>query len=697
MNPECDVDPAIVFNPASFDSQHGNTRHRARTRREGGRVLTGNLLGAIVLLAVLGGTGVFALRSLHAQDDVPAPLPPPVSLRSVPVPAPPAAVLAEYVQDKAALLVLGKALYWDTRVGSDNKTACASCHFHAGADNRIRNQIAPGLLAGDKTFQLGGPNSTLTAGDFPLTRHWDVDDASTRISDINDIVGSQGVFTELYANASRHGKPEGCSLVSDAVSHGGSGFNVNGINTRRVEPRNAPTVINSIFNFRNFWDGRANNYFNGGDPFGLRNENALVWKMEDGLVRQVQVSIPYAALSSLSDGPPLSENEMSCRNRTFVNLARKLADQAPLADQSIAPTDSVLDAASIRGSTYARLVRKAFQPAYWRYPRMISLKGVYANSIGTMDLALSRRNDLLRRPGPDDQVSQLEANFSMFFGLAMQTYLSTLVADDTPYDRYAAGDAHALNAQQLRGFELFRGSAQCMHCHAGAELTSASTNNVLNDVRLDQRAGANNTIFHYDNGFFNTGVRPTSDDPGVGGKDPFGYPLSETRMTQIGMARMLGPDFHEPLVDPQALTAIDGAFKTPGLRNVEFTGPYFHNGGKATLMQVVDFYNRGGDFAKENQPIPDPVIRPLGLNEEQKKDLVAFLLALSDERVAYQRAPFDHPSICLTHGHKSIDNGALEADSVGNAVDIMECLPAVGAGGSDKRLKPFLKLDPFQR
>ena len=141
--------------------------------------------------------------------------------------------------------------------------------------------------------------------------------------------------------------------------------------------------------------------------------------------------------------------------------------------------------------------------------------------------------------------------------------------------------------------------------------------------------------------------------------------------------------------------AVDGAFKTPGLRNVEFTGPYFHNGGKATLMQVVDFYNRGGDFTTQNQPVPDPTIKPLGLTETQKKDLVAFLLALSDDRVRFKKAPFDHPSICVPHGHEG-DENRLRVNRSGDAIDTMMCLPEVGAGGVRTGLKPFLDLDPYQ-
>ena len=91
--------------------------------------------------------------------------------------------------------------------------------------------------------------------------------------------------------------------------------------------------------------------------------------------------------------------------------------------------------------------------------------------------------------------------------------------------------------------------------------------------------------------------------------------------------------------------AVDGAFKTPGLRNVELTGPYFHNGGMATLRQVVQFYNRGGNFCSFNLRDLDPSIEPLGLTASQEEQLVAFLVSLTDERVKYRKAPFDHPEL----------------------------------------------------
>jgi len=86
-----------------------------------------------------------------------------------------------------------------------------------------------------------------------------------------------------------------------------------------------------------------------------------------------------------------------------------------------------------------------------------------------------------------------------------------------------------------------------------------------------------------------------------------------------------------------------GAFKTPGLRNVKLTAPYFHNGGKATLADVVAFYTRGGDFAN---PERAGDLQPRSFDASDQAALVDFLTnALTDCRVEMQRAPFDHPAL----------------------------------------------------
>ena len=310
----------------------------------------------------------------------------------------------------------------------------------------------------------------------------------------------------------------------------------------------------------------------------------------------------------------------------------------------------------------------------------------------------------LRRPVTfdrpvDERVSQMEANFTLFFSLALQLYQSTLVADDSRFDQFAAGDEKKLDASERAGFEVFQGKGRCINCHGGAELTNASFRNVRNE-RIEMMEMANGQKKTYDNGFYNIGVRPTFDDVGIGGTDGFGLPLSETLLFAArgkAAASVLGNRFDPDKYtrpdpnDPNAVS-VNGAFKTPGLRNVELTGPYFHNGGKATLMQVVDFYDRGGDFGRDNASDLAPDIRPLNLSETEKVNLVRFLLSLTDERVRKERAPFDHPSLCLPNGHLTSQQTLASAM---NAPDESLCLPAVGRNGTAAGILPFLKLSPF--
>jgi cytochrome c peroxidase len=217
--------------------------------------------------------------------------------------------------------------------------------------------------------------------------------------------------------------------------------------------------------------------------------------------------------------------------------------------------------------------------------------------------------------------------------------------------------------------------AGCIACHSGAEFTSASVSSVVGDdptkpKQPKQRISSFNvpngpTIF-FDRGFFNLGVRPSKEDLGVGDNDPFGNPLSETRVAQQGeekFKQLLG-EKPNVTVGSNAVIGADGDFKTPGLRNVELTAPYFHNGGQLTLRQVVEFYNRGGDFRQGNALIPiDPP-----LTESEKDDLVGFLTSLTDERVRYDRAPFDHPQLFVPNGHPG-STSSVTNDGTGKATD----------------------------
>jgi hypothetical protein len=191
------------------------------------------------------------------------------SLKTIPVPGPDN--LDEFVKNWKAAIELGKALFWDMQVGSDGIQACASCHFAAGVDNRSKNQLNPGLLrtgadwqaSPDTAFDLGGPNTQLMPTDFPVRLLTDPNDRNSAVlSDSNDVVGSQGIFGALFSDIVP-------GQVADEGTHEPDPiFQVGHLNVRRVEPRNTPTVINAVFNFRNFWDGRAQNDFNGATRSG---------------------------------------------------------------------------------------------------------------------------------------------------------------------------------------------------------------------------------------------------------------------------------------------------------------------------------------------------------------------------------------------------------------------------------------------
>ena len=182
-----------------------------------------------------------------------------------------------------------------------------------------------------------------------------------------------------------------------------------------------------------------------------------------------------------------------------------------------------------------------------------------------------------------------------------------------------------------------------------------------------------------DTGFFRTGVRPIAEDVGLGADNLFGTPFS-LAVAQSGVAR----------------TVVDGIFKTPDLRNVEFTGPYFHNGGQATLDQVVEFYSRGGDFPADGNI--GPGVRRLNLSPDDRAALVVFLKSLSDDRVQFESAPFDHPELCVPIGQDAVrPSNVLKLDGSDSryslsAADKWAAIPVVGRDGNAVPLQTFDEL-----
>jgi cytochrome c peroxidase len=542
--------------------------------------------------------------------------------------------LERYVRDPNLLIVLGKALFWDMQLGSDGRTACATCHFHAGADHRAQNQLSNP----DGPFE---PNRQQLWEDFPFRLFSDRDNNhSPLIRDSSQRAGSAGVVRRTF------GGLNGAAAEDGAESPNAPAFQIGGQNIRQVTPRNTPTVINAAFHVRGFRDGRASDIFTGRTPFGDSDPRANAIAIVDGQLVREMVRIPNSSLASQAVAPPMSPVEMSYEGRTWPILGRKMLAARPLDGQEVAPDDSVLGPyTGGRGLdsslTYLSLVRAVFQPAYWDSVQLVDEDG---NTPGQFTIA--------------------EFNFPIFFGLAVQAYESTLIADDSRFDRFLAGDHTALTRQEISGFLVYDTHAFCPFCHFGPELSSSSFTYVSRAGLVDSlavRSRSNIETVFADTGFFHTGVRPAQEDRGLDAQDDFGVPISvAARVSKLPLG-------------------IAGAFKVPGLRNVEFTGPYFHNGGQATLEQVVEFYARGGDFP--DSPILPLEINPVPLTAADRADLVAFLKSLSDDRVRFERAPFDHPALCVPVGYPAA-----------SAVDRWASIPAVGRDGNTAPLQSFEEL-----
>lgn len=541
--------------------------------------------------------------------------------------------VAGYVQDNVALVALGKALFWDVQAGSDGRTACGSCHFHAGADHRNQN-----VLSG----AAGTVNYKLQASDFPFHQLSDPNNnRSAVVRDQRQVAGSIGVVHRAFQGLDATG--------SSAAESGGNlatNFSVQGVVTRQATGRNAGSTINAVFNYRNFWDGRASTLFTGATPFGSSDTGLNVYLYQNQQLTPAGISMQNASLASQGTGPILSEVEMSYAGRTWADLGRKLLNAQPLAFQSVAADDSVLGAlANPSGeglsTTYAAMIQRAFRAAYWNAPSSA------VNSAG---------------------YNQMEANFNLFWALAIQAYESTLISDNTRLDQFLEGNAQALTQLEQQGLRVFQsGNSNCAVCHGGPELTAASYTAVLGPA--GGGAGGNNTPAAL--GFFRTGVTPIGDDLGLGGTDSFGQPFFTGNRPGIA----------------------DGTFKSPGLRNVELTGPYFHDGGQATLEQVVDFYGRNGDFPQGGNL--GPGIGRIRLSQQDKTSLVAFMKALTDDRVKYERAPFDHPSVCIPVGAAEAAPGVLQVDPSEpgvTALDRWALIPASGKGGLSVPLQTFDEL-----
>jgi cytochrome c peroxidase len=189
---------------------------------------------------------------------------------------------------------------------------------------------------------------------------------------------------------------------------------------------------------------------------------------------------------------------------------------------------------------------------------------------------------------------------------AIASYERTQVSFDSPFDHFIAGDSHAIDASAKRGWELFNTKARCNKCHA------------LTEEKRDVTTFTDNDFHNIGIGIIRHNVvalaRQAEQLVASGDKAAVDRAAIETDMSALGRF----------LITKKA--ADIAAFKTPDLRNVLVTAPYFHDGSQATLWDVIDHYNKGDGL---HNPDLDEDIRPLALTEPEIDDLVAFLAALT--------------------------------------------------------------------
>ena len=188
-------------------------------------------------------------------------------------------------------------------------------------------------------------------------------------------------------------------------------------------------------------------------------------------------------------------------------------------------------------------------------------------------------------------------------GMAIEAYERLLISRNAPFDEYVAGDMNAIGIEAKRGLKLFIGKGVCILCHD----TPNFTDNEFHNLGVPQGKLPSDT------GRFD-GIKELLDNPFNGGGIYSDAPDTPQRIL----------DFLEPIQQHK------GQFKTPTLRNVSLTAPYFHTGEFPTLESIIAFNNTGG-VPTGFVGMREGTLEPLDLNEQEAKDLVEFLLTLTGE------------------------------------------------------------------
>lgn len=189
-------------------------------------------------------------------------------------------------------------------------------------------------------------------------------------------------------------------------------------------------------------------------------------------------------------------------------------------------------------------------------------------------------------------------------GQAIASFERTLISFSAPIDHFLIGKKNAISDAAKRGWDLFNGKARCNTCHGYVDVVPTFTDNKYHNIGVGAK--------HRD---FSALAREAQHAMQKGDPKIIDELALKPHFSELG--RFLITKEQKDM----------GAFKTPGLRNLELTAPYMHDGSEATLLDVINFYDRGG----ENNPFLDGGIRPLHLTDQEKADLVELMKTFTSD------------------------------------------------------------------
>jgi len=196
-------------------------------------------------------------------------------------------------------------------------------------------------------------------------------------------------------------------------------------------------------------------------------------------------------------------------------------------------------------------------------------------------------------------------------GMAIASYERILISGNSDFDQWRfGGNESAVDDAVRRGFDIFTGKGQCSTCHLIAEKDALFTDHQVHNTGIGYQRSMQQSPVEPQRVLLAPGVFIDVDPDAVAES-------AERPPGDLG--------YYEITQDPDDRWK----YRTPSLRNIALTEPYMHDGSLTTLEAVVEFYDRGGI---QNESL-DPLLHPLGLNELEQSDLVAFLRSLTGDNI----------------------------------------------------------------